>query len=129
MTLWVMRSDEPCPCGTGDQFGMCCLPLLVGERQAETAEELMRSRYSAYVVGDSEYLWRTWHPRTRPADVAEYTVTWTRLEIVDCVDGRREDGSGEVEFRAHHRAGMLHERSRFAVRGGRWFYVDGDLLD
>jgi SEC-C motif domain protein len=122
-----MRADEVCPCGSGDQFGSCCLPLLVSERQAETAEELMRSRYSAYVVGDTDYLWRTWHPRTRPPEVTEVTVTWTRLEIVDRVAGGRGDLVGGVEFRAHHQAGVLHERSRFEVRGGRWFYVDGEF--
>lgn len=89
----------------------------------------MRSRYSAFVVGDSEYVWRTWHPRTRPADVADLSVTWTRLEVVDHVGGGPGDDTGEVEFRAHHRAGVLHERSRFAVRAGRWFYVDGDIFD
>ena len=89
----------------------------------------MRSRYSAYVVGDSGYVWRTWHPRTRPADVDELTVTWTRLEILDRTDGQPGDTAGEVEFRAHHRAGVLHERSRFAVRAGRWFYLDGEIFD
>ena len=89
----------------------------------------MRSRYSAFVVGDTEYLWRTWHPRTRPPDVADGAVTWSRLEIVETVAGREGDASAEVEFLAHHRAGVLHERSRFARRAGRWFYVDGDLLD
>lgn len=90
----------------------------------------MRSRYSAYVVGASEYVWRTWHPRTRPAEVPDdVTVTWTRLEILDVVDGGPGDETGEVEFRAHHRPGALHERSRFATRAGRWFYLDGDLLD
>ncbi|MCV7152158.1 hypothetical protein H7I57_12945 [Mycobacterium pyrenivorans] len=105
------------------------MPLHVGERQARTAEELMRSRYSAFVVGDTGYLWRTWHPRTRPQDVGDGAVTWSRLEIVDTVAGREGDESGEVEFRAHHRAGVLHERSRFTRRAGRWFYVDGDLFD
>ncbi|KWX56673.1 YchJ family protein [Mycobacterium sp. NAZ190054] len=125
-----MRADDNCPCGSGAPFGRCCLPLHVGERQAGSAEQLMRSRYSAYVAGASEYLWRTWHPRTRPDEVAEdITVTWTRLEILDVVAGQAGDETGEVEFRAHHRAGALHERSRFAVRAGRWFYVDGDLLD
>ena len=124
-----MRSAEPCPCGRDLHYGSCCLPLHVGERQAQTAEELMRSRYSAFVVGDTEYLWRTWHPRTRPPDVADGAVTWSRLEIVETVAGREGDASAEVEFLAHHRAGVLHERSRFARRAGRWFYVDGDLLD
>ena len=90
----------------------------------------MRSRYSAYVAGEADYLWRTWHPRTRPDGVADdAAVTWTRLEVMDTVEGQPGDRTGEVEFRAHHRAGALHERSRFAVRAGRWFYVDGDLLD
>lgn len=88
----------------------------------------MRSRYCAYVVGDYDYVWRTWHPRTRPEDVTAGAVTWTRLEIVDRVGGEPGDETGEVEFRAHHRAGALHERSRFARRAGRWFYVDGDIF-
>ncbi|HEY9265598.1 MAG TPA: YchJ family metal-binding protein [Mycobacterium sp.] len=124
-----MRPVEPCPCGSDLRYGSCCLPLHIGERHAQTAEELMRSRYSAFVVGDTEYLWRTWHPRTRPPDVADGAVTWSRLEIVETVAGREGDASAEVEFLAHHRAGVLHERSRFARRAGRWFYVDGDLLD
>lgn len=92
----------------------------------------MRSRYSAYVVSDLDYLWRTWHPRTRPERVLpDSQLQWTGLEILDTAAGRAGDDGGEVEFRAHHRlggrAGALHERSRFAVRGGRWFYVDGDI--
>ncbi|MBX7430911.1 YchJ family protein [Mycobacterium sp. Y57] len=125
-----MRPDEPCPCGAATPYGSCCLPLHLGERQAQTAEQLMRSRYSAYVVGDGDYLWRTWHPRTRPQDVAsDATVTWTGLEIVDRVGGGPGDDTGEVEFLARHPAGVLHERSRFARRAGRWFYVDGDISD
>ncbi|MBO0677055.1 hypothetical protein JRC04_06230 [Mycolicibacterium sp. S2-37] len=85
----------------------------------------MRSRYSAYAVGDLDYVWRTWHPRTRPAEVVPSDVEWVSLEIVDASDD-------EVEFRAHYRRegrpGTLHERSRFAVRARRWFYVDGDLF-
>ena len=67
---------------------------------------------------------------SRPADeVSDLTVTWSRLEILDRVGGGPGDDIGEVEFRAYHRAGVLHERSRFARRAGRWFYVDGDLFD
>ncbi len=102
----------------------------------------MRARYSAYAVGDLDYVWQTWHPRTRPASLTPQPgLTWTGLEIVDIVDGRAGDLSGEVEFRAHYREnrrsgtrgreeqeGILHERSRFAVRARRWLYVDGDLF-
>jgi SEC-C motif-containing protein len=126
-----MRSDESCPCGSGAAFGACCLPLHRGEGQATTAEQMMRSRYSAFAVGDAEYLWRTWHPRTRPESVEiDPEVVWTGLEIVRCVDGGPVDTDGEVEFRASYlegtRTGTLHELSRFAVRARRWFYVDGD---
>ena len=92
----------------------------------------MRSRYSAYAVGDLDYVWRTWHPRTRPETVTPSDEVWTGLEIVDTVAGGRGDDEGVVEFRAHYRrnrrSGTLHERSRFAVRARRWFYLDGELF-
>lgn len=123
----TVQSSDHCPCGTGEAFGTCCQPLHTGERQADTAEQLMRSRYSAYAVDDVDYLWRTWHPRTRPSELSPNSgVHWTGLEIIDTADD-------EVEFRAHYRhdgnPGALHERSRFAVRAHRWFYVDGDLFE
>ena len=82
----------------------------------------MRSRYAAYAVGEFDYVFRTWHPRTRPDDVTTSPVlTWTGLEIVAA-------GDDVVEFRAHFHtpAGddVLHERSRFEQRGGRWVYVE-----
>jgi SEC-C motif-containing protein len=81
----------------------------------------MRSRYSAYAAGDADYVWRTWHPRTRPEQVdLDPSITWTRLELL-------EAGDDTVEFRAHHSRGVLHERSRFEQRAGRWFYVDGEI--
>ncbi len=85
----------------------------------------MRSRYSAFVVGDGDYLWRTWHPSTRPESVTAHGVEWTGLTILDVVDGGTGDQEGVVEFEAAHRDGALRERSRFARRGGRWMYVDG----
>jgi SEC-C motif-containing protein len=112
----------------------CCLGVHRGEHQAATAEQLMRARYSAYAIGDLDYVWRSWHPRTRPAALpADSGLTWTGLQILDTVDGRPGDQTGEVEFRARYRqgtrTGTLHERSRFAVRARRWLYVDGDLFD
>ena len=85
----------------------------------------MRSRYSAYAVGDTDYVWRTWHPGTRPEHVdPDPSTTWTGLEIVEAADD-------VVEFRARYSSGssrgVLHERSRFSQRAGRWFYLDGDV--
>jgi SEC-C motif-containing protein len=113
-----------CPCGSASYDG-CCGPLLRGERQADSPEELMRSRYTAFAVGDGDHLWRTWHPRTRPEQVAlDPRLRWTGLEVLEAVDDL-------VEFRAHHDGpdgpGVLHERSRFARRAGRWFYLDGEV--
>jgi SEC-C motif domain protein len=114
----------PCPCGSGTSYDGCCGRLHRGAAAAETAEELMRSRYAAYAVGANDYVFRTWHPRTRPDDLSpDPALTWTGLEIV---------GSGDdwVEFVASYdrdgRPGERRERSRFEQRAGRWVYVDGD---
>jgi SEC-C motif-containing protein len=89
----------------------------------------MRSRYSAYVVGDTAYLTSTWHPRTRPErlDLAG-APAWQGLTVIATADGREGDAEGEVEFRADFAGGSLHERSRFVRRAGRWVYVDGVQL-
>ncbi|WP_406831115.1 YchJ family protein [Pedococcus sp. KACC 23699] len=115
-----------CPCGTGEPYAACCGPLHEGGSVAATAEQLMRSRYAAYVLGDAPYLARTWHPRTRPEplEVAP-DPGWLRLEVTDAVDGGTDDETGEVEFVARHVDGSLHERSQFVRRAGRWVYLDG----
>ncbi|KAA0087128.1 zinc chelation protein SecC [Mycolicibacterium sp. P9-64] len=123
--------QQKCPCGTGASYDACCGPLHRGEWQAGTAEELMRSRYAAFARGDADYLFRTWHPRTRPADVTiDADTVWTSLEVTDAAAGGIDDDSGEVEFTAHFdaegRSGSMHERSRFERRAGRWFYVSDE---
>jgi len=83
----------------------------------------MRSRYSAFVVGDADHLFRSWHPRTRPDEISVDGTRWTGLRILDVVAGGPEDSDGVVEFLASHRDGTLHERSAFTRRRGRWVYV------
>ena len=85
----------------------------------------MRSRYTAYFYGNREHLWRTWHPKTRPAEViVDSSMTWTGLQILDARGGTADDTTGVVEFVASYDGGELRERSRFTKRGGRWFYLD-----
>jgi SEC-C motif-containing protein len=142
----VVREDDtgtgagavPCPCLSGETYGDCCGRFHRGEATAPTAERLMRSRYSAFVVGDAAYLLATWHPHTRPRELElDPSMRWRRLDIVDTARGGMLDDEGVVEFRAFYRSegvdasagrGVLHERSRFARVAGRWLYVDGDVL-
>ncbi|SNT44611.1 SEC-C motif-containing protein [Asanoa hainanensis] len=88
----------------------------------------MRSRFSAFAVGDTEYLLRTWHSSTRPESLdLDSDQRWVRLEILDTAKGTESDPTGVVEFRAFYRHGGqdddLHERSRFVREGGAWVYV------
>jgi len=122
-----MSALDPCPCGSGRVYGACCGPFHDGA-PAPTAEELMRSRYTAYVLGRTDHVFRTWHPRTRPDDLSpDPGLTWTGLEVLRTEAGGPDDATGVVEFRAsfHTVAGddTLHEVSRFERRGGRWVYV------
>jgi SEC-C motif-containing protein len=118
-----------CPCGSGLAYADCCEPLHDGRARATTAEQLMRSRYAAYAWGRSDYVFRTWHPRTRPPEVVpDPGLTWTGLTVLAVEAGGPDDAEGVVEFEAtHDDSGVLHERSRFVRRAGRWFYLDGEL--
>ena len=88
----------------------------------------MRSRYSAFVVHDTAYLLRTWHPSTRPATVLlDDRTRFTRLDVLDCTGGSLFDNEATVLFEAHYvdggRAGVMREHSRFVREAGRWLYV------
>lgn len=129
-----MSSDSPCPCGTGLSYAECCGPLHAGARQAATAVALMRSRFSAFAVGEVGYLLVSWHPDTRPTDLSlDETVEWRRLQIVDTEAGGEDDTEGVVEFRAQYahdgKRHILHERSRFERLKGRWHYLDGQIYE
>lgn len=119
--------ETGCPCGGDRTLEVCCGPLVLDGAPAETAEQLMRSRYTAFVLGDADHLWRTWHPRTRPAAVETGDVQWTGLSVLDVVDGGMDDRTGVVEFEARSTGpdgpAVMRERSTFERRGGRWVYV------
>jgi SEC-C motif domain protein len=127
-------SPQPCPCGRKARLADCCGRWHVGpmQGQAPDAEALMRSRYSAYVLGLADYLRATWHPRTRPAQLdLDPAVRWLGLEVRrhQVVDADH----AVVEFVARSKQGgraqRLHETSRFVRENARWFYIDGDHHD
>ncbi|MDO8286806.1 MAG: YchJ family metal-binding protein [Rhodoferax sp.] len=125
-----MKNTE-CPCGSGLDLTACCglwhRSLSAGVH-APTPEALMRSRYSAYVLGLIDYLVATWHPSTAPGDLELQPVKWLGLEV------RHAASSGDVgvvEFVARckisGRAERMHELSRFVREQGRWYYIDGQV--
>lgn len=125
-----LAADAPCPCG-GGRFGECCGPVLAGE-PAATAERLMRSRFTAFALGDAAHLRASWHPSTAPDDLEiDPDVRWERLEVRRTEDGAAGDRRGVVAFAAHWRdartgeRGVLSETSRFRFAAGRWYYLDG----
>lgn len=92
----------------------------------------MRSRYTAFALGDAEYLLATWHPSKRPASLElDPGLRWLHLGVDEVVGGGPFDDSGIVEFTAVYRSaagrGEQHERSRFLREHGTWFYVDGNV--
>nr|WP_255574519.1 YchJ family metal-binding protein [Austwickia sp. TVS 96-490-7B] len=135
----ILSTNRICPCGgwpaPGTTYGECCGALHDGSRRALTAEALMRSRYSAFAVGDPAYLLRTWHARTRPEDLhLDPEHQWVGLEILASEDGQAHHQVGTVTYRAHSRGRdgqerAMTERSRFMRRAGKWVYVDGDMID
>jgi SEC-C motif-containing protein len=122
----------PCPCGSGKPLAGCCASCLDGQVAAPTAEALMRSRYTAYVLGNEAYLLATWHPSTRPAGLQlddEPQPRWIGLKILR--HAAIDEAHATVEFVARYkvngRAFRLQEASRFVREDGRWFYVDGNI--
>lgn len=90
----------------------------------------MRSRYSAFAMGNADYLLATWHPSTRPTQLPlDPEQRWYRLDILARTGGGLLDSIGTVEFEARFRAdgvaGIMHETSRFVRDDGRWLYLDG----
>ena len=129
--------QEICPCGSKKQYQYCCGKYLSGKATAETAEKLMRSRYTAFCQGNIDYLIATLDPDKRTtSDRQELTKSvnntqWLGLTILNISKGNKNDSVGYVEFEAVYHTnepGQLHERSKFVKIDGKWFYVTGDIL-
>jgi len=127
-----------CPCGSDSVYMDCCEPVIKGRRQAATAEELMRSRYSAYVMKEIDHLLSSLHPDHR-SDFNQDTTrawaersAWHRLDVLSTAGGGVEDSEGTVEFVATFTDNGTrhehHELSSFKKEDGIWYLVDGKVL-
>lgn len=130
-----IANSDSCPCHSGKSYGECCQKYHSGEAYPNTAEQLMRSRFSAFSLGLIDYLLKTWAQTTRPAEIElDSNIEWTNLVINGRKKGRKRDQEGWVTFMAHYQVhgqpGYLHEKSYFTRNEeGHWQYVDGEIKD
>lgn len=133
-----MSNPTACPCGSTRSYDDCCGAFLGGRAQPATAEQLMRSRYTAFARQNANWLFATILPAKREKNELKSLqksfrgLSWVGLEIVASERGGEQDADGTVEFKATCEAngerGVIHERSTFAKKDGRWYYVDGEVL-
>lgn len=123
------NDNQACPCG-GASYEKCCGRFIEQGEVPQTAEQLMRSRYTAYTLRNEPYLKATWHPTTRPLDeiARDDGTKWLGLEVRRHVpDGDKATVEFVARYKIGGRAHRLHEVSRFVREDGRWFYVDGNF--
>lgn len=126
---------DNCPCGSQKPFSDCCEALIKGTSRAPTAQALMRSRYTAYTLGDVDYIVKTTHSSKRtkldPKGIEAWAKQseWKGLEILKAEQGLEKDTTGMVEFVAHYaiqgETKKHHEQSLFEKDNGQWYYVSG----
>lgn len=130
-----MNMLNPCPCGTGLAYPVCCEPILSGKKDAVTALELMRSRYTAFTQANVDYLMRSHSVKTRPIKERKSiekwakSVSWMGLTLIQAQAGEASDEVGFVEFKALYlengKPQQIHEKSLFQRENGKWVYVSG----
>ncbi|HTG01216.1 MAG TPA: YchJ family protein [Nitrospirota bacterium] len=137
--LPVRKADtDACPCGSGAGYDACCGPIIRGSRPARTAEDLMRSRYSAYVKKEMAYLLTSLHRDFR-SDYDEKSsrawaerAEWKGIEIINTLRGGPDDDEGQVEFNVVFIENGIkqehHELSSFKKENGVWFFTNGRVL-
>ena len=128
-----------CPCGSNTETQKCCQPIINGLKDAETAEQLMRSRYTAFTQANADYLIKSHHSKTRnikdKKDIKRWaqSVKWMGLTVINTKEGQPADTIGTVEFKAVYiEDGVLnqiHEVSLFEKEHGKWTYKNGKHLD
>ncbi len=124
-----------CPCGSDIIYADCCEPVIKGKISAETAEQLMRARFSAYAKVETDFLLKSLHPDHRKDHNDDQTRDWAAnsiwegLEIVNTENGGKDDASGTVEFIAYYTAkgekNRHHERASFIKHDDTWYFTDG----
>ena len=124
-----------CPCGSGQVFANCCEAIISGKKDALTAQELMRSRYTAFTQANIDYLMRSHSIKTRPVKERKSiekwakSVVWMGLTIIQTQAGEASDELGYVEFKALYlengKPEQIHEKSLFQRENGKWVYVSG----
>jgi SEC-C motif-containing protein len=131
-----MSDTNFCPCGSSIELSLCCLPVLQGKKEPQTAEELLRARYTAFTQGDIDFILNTHHSRTRSEINREEIEDWAKgsewleLKIVQKEAGQNKDEQGTIIFGAHYRSkedGKAHEhweKSSFEKENGSWRFLD-----
>ena len=124
-----------CKCGSGFNYDGCCGRYIDGADLAQTPEQLMRSRYTAYVLNNMAYIVKTMQGKALKrftldhSDLNELSLIWQKLEVINC---STQNNKGFVEFKAYYmdnqQSFILHEISEFKRKSGQWFYVDGNIL-
>lgn len=127
-----------CPCCSGKDYSECCEPFIRGTKTASTAEELMRSRYTAYAKAETDFLLKSLHPDQRADFNEKETSAWARnsewqgLEIMNIHHGGNDDTEGTVEFIATFSQNGVkrnhHESAHFKKLGGEWFFENGEMV-
>ena len=128
--------DKPCPCGSGARFADCCERIINGERESQSAEELMRARYSAFATGAIDFIVASTHSRTRSEidiqSIREWsqTSTWRGLQIFDTkvVDDNKAYVSFEALFTQAGEDHSHREKAAFERENGNWRFVTGAEL-
>ena len=125
--------NTPCPCSPEKSYAECCQLIHQDIKKAKTAEQLMRSRYSAFVLADGDFLMKSHHLSTRKikdkTEIVKWakSVKWLKLEIIQIIDGKENDAEGSVQFKAIFKEGFhvrsINENSRFLKEEGVWYYV------
>ena len=130
-----MTTSNLCPCCSALAYTNCCEPIISGKKDATTALELMRSRYTAFTQANVDYLLRSHAIKTRPVkdrkNIERWakSVMWMGLSILQTEAGEDTDETGYVEFKAtfleNGQPAQIHEKSFFQRENGKWVYVSG----